>query len=211
MIHVIGDSHCCVWVCNGILLHYPYVRVSPCGRFSGYHIGPHLAWTLPDRFAQNMEILTKHAHSGDKVVLVHGEIDCRCHIVKQARERHVAIQTVARACAERYVQGAAVLQQASGLKMWICTPEAQTPADLGGAYPTVGTHAERQHATMAFVGGLVDFCPPVGIGVVDLLGRTMNLDQSTDLNMYAGADNVHLLWTPAFPMIVEQATKSGLL
>ena len=74
-------------------------------------------------------------------MLCFGEIDCRCHIVKQADKRKVPTEMVVKDCVNNYFEVIDELNQL-GFKVfiWNAVPTAES---FNTDYPIYGSHLER--------------------------------------------------------------------
>ena len=105
MILAIGDSHVSGFHCDDKRkrLSYPaYPIVVTTDDVSSCWIGPVTAWNFRKHLDRINEICKlSNFSANDVLVLVAGEIDCRCHVVKQSRIQGTTIDKVARQCANR--------------------------------------------------------------------------------------------------------------
>lgn len=101
MVHCIGDSHCRLFKGTNTL----NVNEDRVPGFIVDHISAHLAYNMcnenhPVRITIEK---TMRKHTVENVVFFYGEVDCRCHLPKYARE--VGVLSAVETCVDRYVDG----------------------------------------------------------------------------------------------------------
>jgi len=101
MVHCIGDSHCRLFKGTNTL----NTNEDRVPGFIVSHISGHLAYNVcnenhPVRISIDKVM---HKHPVENVVFFYGEIDCRCHLPKYARE--FGVLPAVESCVDRYVDG----------------------------------------------------------------------------------------------------------
>jgi len=105
-------------------------------------------------------------HFIDFVMLCFGEIDCRTHIVKQARSRNMTIEKVVGLTVSKYFSVITKIKDL-GFNVWawnVILPQRKY-IDSDG-YPSVGTYDERKKATQLFNEKLRSLCNSNGVKFV---------------------------------------------
>jgi len=150
--YVIGDSHS--WVFTKTNAHPGLFEkrrwvFSPDGEIAVNYIDPWLAWSLgrEERMHQ-LEKALGYVPEGARVVLAFGEIDCRCHIVTQARETRRSLREVSEEVAGKMFEAAQRLASSRSLRvyLWNAPPPTGGPIYNKEA-PIVGSYQERRQAT----------------------------------------------------------------
>src|SRR5688572_14786627 len=106
--HVIGDSHVSLFSGKDQIVptwNEPHEDLLP--QFRTYRLGAMLAYNLATERHEGRDKLfacIKTLPKNSKVLLCFGEIDCRAHLVKQARAQEKTLDDVARECAGRYAE-----------------------------------------------------------------------------------------------------------
>ena len=176
-IHCIGDSHVSFFSGTDWLMpQWP----EPSGTrdrlpfFRTYRVGPVLAWSLGRDGAAMQgrekveEVLRMAVPPGAPVLFLFGEIDCRCHLLRQAEKQGRPSAALAEECADVYFD--AVLELAGGRPVLFCSLPASTQKRLEGAeeeFPTVGTCLDRNALIRAFHAHLAERCQAKGVAFVD--------------------------------------------
>ena len=199
-IHCIGDSHVSFFSGTDRLTpQWP----EPSGTgdrlpfFRTYRVGPALAWSL-GRDGTRMrgrekveEVLRKAVPPGAPVLFLFGEIDCRCHLLRQAETQGQTKAALAAECADAYFD--AVLELAGTHPLLFCSLPASTQKSLEGEgeeFPTVGTCLERNAVIRAFHARLSGRCAEKGIALVDFFDSLVDAEGLTLPGYFR--DEIHL-------------------
>lgn len=176
-LHVIGDSHVSLFSGKDeVIPNYPTEHEDLLPQFKTYRLGAFLAYSL---IAEGHEGRTKLFSLVDslpkraKVLLVFGEIDCRAHIVKQARAQDRDIRDVAETVAERYFS---VIQEVATLRkviVWGAIPQSSA-AHSSNKFPTVGNQRERNEAAFWFDNTLRKLCEDAGIPFASIFNELVD-------------------------------------
>lgn len=156
-IFCIGDSH--VNLFSGKSKMQP---VSPGAHddiipiFKTFRLGETLAYNLSKKHSRSLGkeklfSLIKQIPTGSKIMLVAGEIDCRAHLLKQAKIQKRDIKDVVFECVDRYFSVIISLHKL-GYEMiiWNLPPSTKFNMEYQ-EYPTYGTCLERNHATKILI------------------------------------------------------------
>lgn len=182
MIHVIGDSHVCAFRnVDAPPLNPNESQRSRCARFTVHHRGPELAYTLSSRTDEVAAQIRRVCAPEDKVLLVWGEIDVRCHLVKQALVQKTSVEDQVVRCVLKYVGALIeVTQRAKLPRLWVLGPTPNPPGDIPGVWGSTGTSAERAGACREFHTLLRGHLGAVGIAVVSALPALTMLSGECD-------------------------------
>ena len=153
----IGDSHASFFSGSDIIQPaFPNDCQNTYKQFTGVRLGPVLAYNLNrlgsqyqgrEKLIQVIEQLNPQEHI---IGLCFGEIDCRCHIVKQAHKQGVSIEKVVQKCFVSYQE---VIDEiaARGFTIILWNVVPTSPATLNNPeFPHYGTDEERIKATELF-------------------------------------------------------------
>lgn len=204
-IHVIGDSHVSLFSGKDeIVPIYPAKHEDLDPRFKTYRLGPLLAYNLaeinhPSQGREKLFALVDSLPKRAKVLLCFGEIDCRAHIVKQARLQDKGIDEIAYNVGLRYAN--VVLEVSNWRKtiVWGATPQSAS-SHSSNKFPTVGSPAERNQATFYFNSALNAFCLEHGIPFASVFGDIVDNEYIAKESYFL--DTAHLSQR-AFPLAIE--------
>ena len=213
-IHCIGDSHVCFFSGKDAL--QPAWQGPSDDRlpwFKTHRTGSSLAYNLSRNGTRTrgrerlLEILDTQVPPGGRVLLSYGEIDCRAHLIKQAKRQGLPIETVVELCLDEYFK--AVREVVSrgfqvivynAVPSRISTPKA---GDTGGGdeeFVTNGTWGERNHATRLFNDGARRRCADCGARFLENFPRLVDARGKT-IQWYLW-DSIHLSQR-AMPITLE--------
>lgn len=155
IIHALGDSHASFFAGEERL--QPIHPASPgqnLHAFRAWHLGPYLAHSFANpqhELRRKIRQISPDFAPDHRLLLCFGEIDCRCHVVRQSRLRSSSIRDTAAALATRYAQAAARFRDSVQRQVALWAAVAQSPQRTNvGPYNTVGSHAHRAAATRTF-------------------------------------------------------------
>lgn len=150
MILAIGDSHV-------MAFHPRVVEFCPATMFPSVvktddmttcWLGPVTAWNFHKRINMVEEVRKSVGFStNDTLVLVAGEIDCRCHIVKQARLQGKPIDEIARQCAEKMF---GTCLSACAMSFWAIPSLGEEDSGVTNPYRAIGSGADRMEAARSY-------------------------------------------------------------
>jgi len=148
---VIGDSHVRQFMGQNFLVYVTTKQDPSWNPFWLFGIGPATCWNFADKYKkETSDILNEHWHAGDHVLFSLGEIDCRCHVVKQAQIQKRPIFEMAREVANRYLSIASQFNSFSPVLLGL-PPQLREKGQGGeGIWTPVGTRQERNEATDTF-------------------------------------------------------------
>lgn len=131
---------------------------------------------------------------GDTVVYVFGEIDVRCHIVKQRDLQRVSLQEIIEQLAENYIQTildnqsqyeslqSVVYNVVPPVKWEVFSPE----------FPFYGTAEERIESALLLNAALKKLCEQNKLSFLDVYDAYSNEDGSLRLELSDGNVHIHL-------------------
>lgn len=212
LIHAIGDSHCLFFSGQ----QPPAIIPNKWGpgidgaqdrllEFRTYHLGPVLAYNLCERETTTrgreklLSLLDRAViPGGSTLLLCFGEIDCRCHLLKQAQVQNRTLADVAVECVRRYFGFIDELRDRQCVPV-VWGPVASQPDDwpLNADFPRFGTECERNLATGVFSAKCRMLCAAHKIPYVSLLDKLASRDFRTNRSMFYDACHVKSELLPA--------------
>jgi len=200
VIHCIGDSHAGFFTGRDSI--FPdHSDARPLHFFKVYHLGPVLAYNLPEVGTTSggreklFALLDEEIPAGAWVMTVFGEIDCRAHLLRQAEKQGRPINDITRECAERYF---GVVQEifARGFQVIVYNaipslPEKSTWAEgKEDEYPAYGSRADRNAAIRSFNERLRELCGAESVSFLENFDLLIDAQGVPDKAYYM--DKIHL-------------------
>lgn len=204
IIHVIGDSHVSLFSGKDEIVpvwNEPHEDLLP--QFRTYRLGAFLAYNLATERHEGREKLfacIKTLPKNSKVLLCFGEIDCRAHLVKQARAQDRTLDDVARECAGRYAEALKEVSALCRLAVWGATPQSAAEHS-SNKFPTVGSQAQRNHVTYLFNQYVSMACETFNVPCFSIFGHIVRENWITDDGYFH--DTAHLS-QKALPFALEE-------
>jgi len=193
MIHVFGDSHVNFFTGTDFIFPNPPPRHKDnlSEPFSVHWIGPALAFKLDKRVAELSKSAKELFAPGDEGLLVFGEIDCRCHILKNKLPLE-HIDKATESCVYQYTKYAHLLRAETGFKwsFYGPNPSISGMSVNGNWFDTIGTPTERNMATRSFNRHLKAYAVTHDFGFVSIFERLVDKDLNTNTNYYL--DGIHI-------------------
>jgi hypothetical protein len=200
MYHCIGDSHSLIF------------RKDMCGKdhealletFVVHHIGPYLAFNFEnshESFNKTIDIL-RSLERTDTIILSFGEIDCRCHILKQKYEKSRCIEDIVEEITTKYTDSVKDLcKMTSNIFLLAPAPTGNFDNDytFNKEFPFYGTYRERNRVTQMFIDSLEKKYDKV----VSVFSIVINKDYSTKMEYFR--DMIHLS-SEMLPYILKRIT-----
>ena len=159
LIHVIGDSH--------VLRFKDKLFKSHEILYATAHnlIEKNSSSNSRNKIFKVLESINK----ADCVMLAFGEIDCRAHIVKNAKINKVDLKKEVLFTVERYFCFIKEIYEMGWTNLLVFAPVASTPFYIeDSSFPTFGTVEERNMVTLYFKECLEDFCSIFDIPVISI-------------------------------------------
>lgn len=219
-IYVLGDSHTnffsgeefirFIKYKNGINKVYPLINC-----FKPYHLGSTLAYNIanPNSSTQGLKrvnwLLKNKIPKESILILCFGEIDIRCHVIKQSKVQNKTTEEIIDNIINNYAKFIKYLQE-KDYKIITWAPIA-SPKDIwtdNPDYPKIGTEDERNYATKIFNEKLEQLSKEHNFINCSIFPKIIDKDNKT-IEKYI-ADECHLS-QKALPLMVEEFSNKGLL
>lgn len=192
----IGDSHASFFSGeNKIQPEYPGTSVNKIPNLEGVRLGAVLAYSLHKNNTSSrgreklFEKLATLDPNNDGVMLCFGEVDCRCHLIKQSDIQGHDIRSIVEECVDKYFQVVREVKQL-GFKVFVWNVIPTSYDDLNKEYPHYGSHRERNKSTVLFNQLLEEKCHTEGIYFVSIFNKLVSWKYYT--KGYMLYDGVHL-------------------
>ena len=203
-IYCIGDSH--VGFFSGqdhIQPNWPNRSDDLLPYFKTFRLGAILAYSLLDYGStyKGRELLSVLLDRGipaperqippkSTLLLCFGEIDCRAHLLKQAKIQNRSISSVVIDCVERY--GSVISEVVDlGYKVLVWNVIPSTRYEISdGDFPTIGTCIERNQISRLFNNHLETLCATSGAKLISIFDDLVDEQGLTKMEYYS--DRVHL-------------------
>jgi predicted SAM-dependent methyltransferase len=180
--------------------------------FKVYNIGPSLAYNLCASGTTTggrekiLDLLDYKIPLGGRVLLCFGEIDCRYHILKQAKEQNKDVNIIVKDCVKRYFDFIKeVKTKGYEVSIWAVIPTAPDPAPIYSSYPRLGTNAERNVITRKFNEELKNLLAIESIELISIFERLVDSENITKEEFLM--DQLHLS-QEAMPAAIAELRKS---
>jgi predicted SAM-dependent methyltransferase len=201
-IHVIGDRHVRLLAgkdeISGAVHNVCRIFDGFSAKFTSYHIGPGLAFSLNKRGTKTLaleqieQVLKKKIiPTGSQPMFSFGEIDCRFHVCRQAERQGESIRKIVADICVVYIEflDEIALQ---GYRVSVWAPFATTWLDRWDDpdHPVYGTYEARSEAVRQFNEVMSDYCRIRGYGFFSVFGKVQLPDGSVDRSFFY--DPLHL-------------------
>lgn len=212
-IYCIGDSHAHFFGGKSRLRNwqkerqYPRWCINRIPIFKALIVGPTTAYNLVkegsttqgrEKLFATVEKLPKNS----RVMLVFGEIDCRLHLLKQARLQERSVEDVVNECVDRYFS---VFLEIKDIKYspiaWHVTPTLDSD-HLD--FPAFGTWQERLEVTKMFNARLSKLAEENTIPVITIFNKLLNEDGTVKGEYFQDAIHLNQL---AMPYVLEEVQR----
>lgn len=205
MIHAIGDSHVSFMRgIDGLCPSYPPHISARLPWIKPYRVGPYLAYNLKSK--QVIPTLVQTIPKKDIILYHFGEIDCRCHIIPQAKNQGRTLFDMVNECVTQYADTIKNLVKLYGHKTLVLGPVPSRLIGTHPEFPTVGTQLERNTVTKMFTEALVRSAGN-SFRVLSLFDALVFPDGSTNTAWYQ--DSVHLS-ARVIPMLIKALQDIGI-
>ena len=148
--------------------------------------------------------------SGSKVVLSLGEIDLRCHVIKQCEKQKCSYEQIVNNILDNYfVEVDSIIKR--GFKVYLWGPIASQREDctIGEYYPRVGSEIDRNKATLYFTRQAEKRCAERNIMFMSIFEKMISSTFETN-DYYLSSDKCHLSQN-ALELAKEEWTKNNLV
>ncbi len=204
IIHCIGDSHASFFSGYDYIQDcYPAISPNKYPQLKAYRLGAVLAYNLAkegttEQGHEKLQQLLGELNKGDELLLCFGEIDNRCHLVKQADLQKKTLEEIAVTCVASYFKAVdEIADKGFTCMIFGALPSCNTH---NPDYPTYGTMEQRNRSTWFFNEALRRECEKRGIVFIDLFSH-LTRDNRTKVNYFF--DGVHL-GQIAFPFFLKE-------
>jgi hypothetical protein len=202
LIHCIGDSH--VNFFSGVdrmQNSWPNPSWTEHPTFITYRLGPVLAYNLVKLNTKTrgreklFKVVTKLPRNS-KVLLCFGEIDCRAHLLKQAKLQQRPVDQLIKECVARYISAALEIK-ALGHEVIIWNVVPSSPKAINSTeFPSYGNPKERALVTQLFNDALAKACGDHGLLFASIYDKLIKPNGLPNLKFFR--DQIHLSQS-AFP------------
>lgn len=228
MIHCVGDSHVSVFSGRGVRQDpsvgekmdimvpcWPIPSDDRLPEFRTHRIGGLTSYQLVKKGDLIKSIFDSLGlQDGDWVLLAFGEIDCRVHLAKRARQGE-PIAPIVEECVDRYGQALAAYKEwwpklvvHGPIASSIQKETTEEEWDPSKNFPAYGTCILRNRITLAYTGTLSDKCDELGISFYSIMPQM--IDEFLETDPYYLMDDIHLSQN-AMPLIRAELSKLGVL
>lgn len=214
MIHVIGDSHSCIFSGQeGYAIWDDAERATRdiLPNFHSYRIGPATAYQFDRKLGLVKNILGQFADVHDTVIPCCGEVDCRAHLIKQSQTSERPIKDVVDECVIKYFQTILELRdwaKGRNFKIAVWGPIASFPDTIKYDGPFQGTCLERNHVTRLFTNLLRALCEATEIPFGSIFEAMLLPDGTTNPSYITDSIHSH---TSTIPLILAEAKRIKLI
>lgn len=209
-IYCIGDSHINFFSGkNQIQASWPSPSLSYFPFFVPFRVGPVLAYSLSQLNTTNQGRekvfrILKSIPANSYVLFSFGEIDCRNHLIKQAKVQKKTINSLVVNCVDRYLDMLNEVK-ALGFKIlvWNVLPLCRQISSENSPYPTFGTQADRDRAIYLFNRELKKGCKRRNFKFVSIYDKVTTSQKKAKKSYYF--DEIHLS-QKAMPLTLNRLT-----
>ncbi len=205
VIHCIGDSHVdFLSGYNNIQPEWPLLHHDRVPLFKTYRLGAVLAYTISKKGSHGHEALHSLLTTippKSYVMLMLGEIDCRVHLIKQAKSQKKPVSVVVKKCVDNYFSSIEEIKNAGyQIIVWGVIPSTRFEVQ-DDSYPTVGTCRERNEVTKLFNLHLEAKAKSKNLPFLSLYNDLVDADGLTNMKYFI--DLIHLS-TRAIPLVIKK-------
>lgn len=211
-IHCIGDSHSCFFYGQDKIVSSLEKNESLIPYFKVYNIGPSLAYNLCTSGTTTggrekiLELLGNKISVESRVLLCFGEIDCRYHILKQAKDQNKDVNIIVKDCVKRYFDFIKeVKTKGYEVLVWGVIPTASDSMLMEMTYPLFGTHTERNAVARSFNEELKNLLALESIELISIFDQLVDSENVTKEEFFM--DQIHLS-QEAMPAAIAELRKS---
>ncbi|MCK5017091.1 MAG: hypothetical protein KAS32_08460 [Candidatus Peribacteraceae bacterium] len=179
--HAIGNSHALYFGS-----YFPNFRC--------YNVGAILAYSLGGKHKGKNHIfnILKQIGTNETLLFAFGEIDCRAHLLKQAKKQNAPIENVVDDCVKSYMRFVKQVIELGYNDIIIWGVPASSPDSLppDRKYPRIGSSDERNKITELFNAGLKEKCEKLKINFISIFPELVD-DNFEQIQKYY-VDQIHL-------------------
>ncbi len=199
-IYCLGDSH--VGFFSGqntnrkIRPIWPNKIQDKLSLFKTFHLGPILAYSLMEekttsRGREKLFECLKTIPKNSTIILCFGEIDCRCHILKQVQIQNKNTDKIIQNCIERYLFVIKEIQKLNfNIFIWNLIPPSPFELQEDRQFPSYGNLKERKEVLLKFNKHLERELKQISIPFISIYKKLTN-NEGTLSKKYL-LDKIHL-------------------
>lgn len=205
MVYCIGDSHVTLFSGNNkILPEWPAGHKDNVPLFSTYFVGPRLAYNISTEKSigrRKIDSIISKIPKNSYIMFVFGEIDCRVHLIREAKKQKRNINEVVCECVDRYfILIKDFAQKGYSPIVWCITPS--TIFNLPNIeLPTFRNWKERNNVTRIFNKQLNKLAKKQKYPVISIYNKLIDKNGRTNMNYFI--DPIHLS-TNALPLVLME-------
>ena len=209
IIYCIGDSHVSFFSgYDSMQPCYPERSLNKYKQFITYRLGAVLAYSLgkkdtKEKGTELLFTLLDELPEESKLLLCFGEIDNRCHLLKQSVIQQKPLNDIVNNCVQSYFQVIdELLKRRFDILIFAALPSCES---FNPEYPTYGTMEERNISTKMFNEKLKAGCLVRKISLINLFNYLTTKRGLTKTKYFF--DGVHL-GQIAFPFLLNEFSKN---
>jgi len=208
IIHCVGDSHASFFSgYDEIQPIYPLPSRNKYSFFKSYRLGAVLAYNLnknntKEQGREKLFHFTKTLSSESEILLCFGEIDCRCHLIKQSEYQKKHLYEIIKDCIINYFEVVdELLKLRFKIIIWNVIP---TVNSNNPQYPVYGSSLQRNECTILFNKELELECNKRSLFFLSIFENLISENRETRLDYYF--DSIHL-GQNAMPFVFNRLIK----
>jgi hypothetical protein len=195
VIYCIGDSHSSFFSgYDEIQPIYPEPSRDRYVFLKSFRLGAVLAYNLnklntKEQGREKLLKLKEELPRNATLLLCFGEIDCRCHILKQADLQKAPIESVIDSCIRNYFQviDDLIFEDHFNVMLWNAVPTSDL---FDNDYPFYGDHLERNKCTISFNKRLEEECKKRSVPFISIQNKLLKRNFRTETFYFF--DSIHL-------------------
>lgn len=208
MIHCIGNSHANMFTGS----HPAKMHETTYGKqFSSTSIGPVIAYNFTEHHESKcLDVLSKIYKSGDMVMLIVGEVDCRWHLPRRISTNNEDMTKVVNECCAKFFRSVLNLRE-RGYKMVVWAGHPSTTEGHRDNYdsPVWGDCLDRNKISLEWKNSLEKLSNDNGISFISIVDDIIKPDGLTDMSYFI--DYCHLDTDKALPLVINKFSQKGLV
>jgi len=208
ILHCIGDSHASFFSgYDSIQPVFPKKSSNKYSFLKSYRLGAVLAYSLKNENTtengrEKLYRIVNNLQEGANILFCFGEIDCRCHLIKQGEIQKKNINIIAKECVDSYTSVIKDIKNKNyNVIIWNVIPTSYVNSNP--EYPHYGSHRERNKCTKIFNKYLKQFALENKIAYIDISKKLLIFNYTKPYFLF---DEVHLgqLAMPYFLKKIKQ-------
>ena len=126
------------------------------------------------------------------MLAIFGEVDCRCHLIRQKRLQQRSSQNIVHECVQRHLEALKELNQTYRVCAYGPIASSVLPESNHKDFPRVGSTEERNEISLLYNQELEWMCRENNVGFVTLFYELCNLNSLQTKEEFYAQDRVHL-------------------